>query len=194
MHLKHAVITSVTRDDLPDGGAAHFAKTIGAVRHKCPGVTIEVLTPDFEGREVDIATVCAAKPHVFNHNLETVERLTPQVRSHATYERSLKVLAIAHGFLKESGDLIKSGFMVGLGEEPDEVKKALADLAGAGCDVVTIGQYLPPSRLAHPVIKYVEPETFQYYEEMGLNEGIKCVFAGPLVRSSYLADKVLHER
>lgn len=193
MHLKHAVITSVTRDDLPDGGAKHFACTIRAIRKTCPSTTVEVLTPDFEGRKSDIAIVCDAAPDVFSHNLETVERLTPSVRSHATYKRSLSVLALARRALTKGGKL-KSGLMVGLGETADEVRESLRDLARAGCEIVTIGQYLRPSRTSHPVIKYVEPETFQYYEEMGLNEGIKCVFAGPLVRSSYLADEVFHER
>lgn len=191
MGLRHAVITSVTRDDLPDGGAAHFAKTIEAVRAIDPDITIEVLTPDFEGREGDVRTVCEAGPHVFNHNLETVERLTPSVRSQAGYGRSLEVLKMGRRHL--AGGLIKSGLMVGLGEEDGEVESALEEMAGAGCDIVTIGQYLAPSKSAHPVVKYVEPKKFQYYEGIGLKHGIKYVFAGPLVRSSYLADKVILE-
>lgn len=191
MGLKHAVITSVTRDDLPDGGALHFARTIEAVRVESPGTTIEVLTPDFDGRAEDIKTVCDASPNVFNHNVETVRRITPEVRERATYECSLEVLERARSAMGEGK--VKSGLMVGLGEEEGEVVETLSDLAKAGCDIVTIGQYLPPSRSAAPVIKYVEPKTFQYYERMGLKEGLKHVFSGPLVRSSYLADEVFLE-
>ena len=191
MGLKHAVITSVTRDDLPDGGASHFAYTIESVRKLNPDTTIEVLTPDFEGREGDVMTVCDARPDVFNHNLETVERLTPAVRVRATYRGSLDVLRMAGKHL--AGGIIKSGLMVGLGEEDSEVGQALADLAEAGCQAVTIGQYLPPSKDAARLAKYVEPDKFRDYKELGLKEGIKHVFSGPLVRSSYLADKVLHE-
>jgi lipoic acid synthetase len=191
MGLRHAVITSVTRDDLPDGGAGHFARTIEAVRGLNPKTTIEVLTPDFEGREGDARAVCEARPDVFNHNVETVERLTPTIRVKARYERSLQLLSTARTYLKSG--FIKSGLMVGLGESDREVEDALGDMVKAGCDVVTIGQYLPPSKSAYPVVKYVEPETFQYYEEIGLKLGIKHVFAGPLVRSSYLADQVILE-
>lgn len=191
MGLRHAVITSVTRDDLGDGGAHHFAQTIEAVRVSNPKTTIEVLTPDFEGREGDVRAVCRAGPDVFNHNVETVERLTPTIRSGARYDRSLGVLSIARRHLK--GGRIKSGLMVGLGESDDEVVETLGDMANSGCDVVTIGQYLAPSKSAHPVVKYVEPDKFQYYEEIGLKLGINHVFAGPLVRSSYLADKVMLE-
>jgi lipoic acid synthetase len=189
--LSHAVITSVTRDDLADGGAGHFASTIEAVRGLNPETTIEVLTPDFEGREGDVRTVCDAGPDVYNHNLETVERLTPPIRKKAQYDRSLEVLGMARKHL--TGGLIKSGLMVGLGESDDEVEASLKDLARAGSDIVTIGQYLAPAKSAHPVVKYVEPERFQYYEEIGLKFGIKHVFAGPLVRSSYLADQVILE-
>ncbi len=185
--LSHAVITSVTRDDLPDGGAAHFAATILKTRSVSPGTVIEVLTPDFEGRDEDIATVCEAGPDIFNHNIETIERLTPQVRSSASYRRSLAVLFTARKLLPKMH--IKSGLMVGLGETPDEVDAVLADLAKSGCDIVTIGQYLKPAKTSLPVEEYLEPEVFLEYEEMGLSHGIKRVFAGPFVRSSYMADK-----
>jgi len=189
LNLRHAVITSVTRDDLADGGAAHFAAVISAVRAHCPETTIEVLTPDFEGRERDVKTVCNASPDVFNHNVETVERLAPVIRDRASYARSIEVLARARVLMPHG--LIKSGLMVGLGETDEEVEQAIADLAEAGCDVVTIGQYLRPARTNREVARFVEPETFQRYEAMGLKEGIKHMFCGPFVRSSYLADKAL---
>ncbi|MFA4875235.1 MAG: lipoyl synthase [bacterium] len=214
--LRHAVITSVTRDDLSDGGAAHFAAAISAIRAGCPATSIEVLTPDFEGREGDIEIVCAAGPDVFNHNVETVERLTPMVRNKASYRRSLDVLTKAKNCMVSSrgaeGDVaiprnqgdcfgasaprndtryIKSGLMVGLGETRDEIDSALRDLAGVGCDIVTIGQYLQPTKKALPVAEYIEPKVFLEYEEMGLSLGIKAVFSGPFVRSSYMADKVI---
>ncbi len=188
LKLKHAVITSVTRDDLPDGGAGHFARTIHELRAMVPGTTIEVLTPDFQGREEAIRTVCAAGPDVFNHNLETVERLTSVVRSRASYRGSLAVLAMARGWLPHGR--IKSGIMVGLGEADEEVVLTLRHLGEVGCDVVTVGQYLRPNRKALPVARYVDPETFRAYEAMGLKFGIKQLFCGPFVRSSYLADKV----
>ncbi|MFH1831062.1 MAG: lipoyl synthase [Pseudomonadota bacterium] len=191
MGLLHAVITSVTRDDLPDGGAGHFKQTIIEVRAINPHTTIEVLTPDFEGREADVRLVCEARPCVFNHNVETVRRLTPHVRSKATYERSLEVLRMARQYLMDG--IVKSGFMVGLGETDVEVDETLGDLAEVGCDVVTIGQYLAPSKHAVPVAKYIKPEKFRQYKDMGLNKGINQLFSGPLVRSSYLADDVLHE-
>ncbi len=191
MGLRHAVITSVTRDDLKDGGAGHFRQTIKEVRAINAATTIEVLTPDFEGREGDVCTVCKALPDVFNHNIETVRRLTPKVRSKATYERSISVLMAARKYLTKG--VIKSGFMVGLGEAEAEIEETFADLAEAGCDVVTIGQYIAPSKHAVPVKEYVNPDKFRFYKEMGLKKGIKQLFSGPLVRSSYLADKVLHE-
>lgn len=186
LSLVHAVITSVTRDDLPDGGASHFAETIRAIRKLSPETRIEVLVPDFEGRERDVLSVCEAGPDIFNHNLETVERLTGTVRSGASYERSLRVLGMAKGRAT-----VKSGLMVGLGETDAEIDAALSDLASTGVEVVTIGQYLPPSKVALPVARYVEPEKFREYEVMGLKHGIKRMFCGPLVRSSYLADKVM---
>ncbi len=188
--LKHAVITSVTRDDLADGGAAHFAATITAVRALCPETAIEVLTPDFMGRKEDLNTVCKACPDVFNHNLETVERLTPKVRDkRASYRRSLNVIALARRELPQGH--VKSGLMVGLGESETEVESALSDMARAGCDIVTIGQYLRPAKKNLEVAVYIQPETFQRYEKMGLKQGIKHMFCGPFVRSSYMADKAL---
>lgn len=189
MGLKHAVITSVTRDDLADGGAGHFARTIKEVRSLSPACTIEVLTPDFEGSEDDIRKVCEAKPHVFNHNVETVERLTPIVRDKAVLSRSLDVLNTARRFLPDG--LIKSGLMLGLGETRDEVLGVLRDLKSAGCDIVTIGQYLRPSKNCLAVKDYIEPKAFLEYEEIGLQMGFKHVFSGPFVRSSYLADKAM---
>lgn len=188
MGLAHAVITSVARDDLPDGGAAHFSKTIEEIRRLCPNTTVEVLTPDFEGREKDIRTVCNAGPDVFNHNIETVERLAPLVRSKAGYRRSLAVLSGARRCLDRGS--IKSGLMVGLGETMAEVEQALSDLKSAGCDMATIGQYLRPSKGAIPVAEYIEPEMFRKYEETGMGLGFRSLLAGPFVRSSYLADKV----
>lgn len=188
MGLAHAVITSVTRDDLADGGALHFAKTIEAIRGCSPKTTVEVLTPDFEGRERDIATVCEAFPDVFNHNIETVESLTPQVRNKASYKTSLSVLRTARRFLPHGR--IKSGIMVGLGETKKEVNATLADLAEAGCHIVTIGQYLRPSKLAIPVKKYIEPKVFLEYKEIGLRLGIKSMICGPFVRSSYMAEQI----
>jgi len=189
--LSHAVITSVTRDDLPDGGARHFAATVEACREVTPATSIEVLTPDFEGREPDVATICQAAPDVFNHNLETIERLTPTVRSKASYRRSLAVLAVARRLIGKG--LLKSGLMVGLGELDPEVEETLCDLRHVGCDIVTIGQYLAPSRKALPVVRFVLEETFQRYEAIGRAMGFRAVFAGPFVRSSYCADQVLQD-
>ena len=188
--LKHAVITSVTRDDLSDGGAAHFVRTVEALRRLCPATTVELLVPDFEGREPDIKTICDSRPEVFNHNLETVERLTPGVRDLASYRRSLSVLEIAKK-TSSSSVYLKSGIMVGLGERQAEVVQTLRDLNSVGCDIVTIGQYLRPSRQALPVAEYLEPERFEEYQVIGEEIGLKYLFSGPLVRSSYLADQAL---
>jgi len=182
--LRHVVITSVTRDDLPLGGAAQFALTIKAIKDNIPGISVEVLTPDFKGDEGALKLVFDAGPDIFNHNLETVERLYPVVRPQAIYERSLDVLRLASG----SGIFTKSGIMVGLGESGGEVKKALYDLKGAGCDAVTIGQYLRPARENLEVVEYVEPETFALYERYGCEAGLKYVYSGPFVRSSYNAE------
>lgn len=189
LDLRHVVITSVTRDDLTDGGAKHFVETICAVRAAIPKARVEVLTPDFEGNPASIELVCDACPDVFNHNIETVERLTPTVRNAARYRRSLDALRCARNRLV--GGSIKSGFMLGLGERMDEVREALEDLKGVGCDFVTIGQYLPPSRNAFPVIDYIEPSVFEDLKMEAEEMGFKRVFAGPLVRSSYMADAMV---
>lgn len=187
MRLRHVVITSVTRDDLPDGGSAHFAETVRQVRAAAPESRIEPLTPDFCGDLDAVARVLDAAPDVFNHNLETVERLYPRVRPQARYRRSLDVLAFARG---RSRALTKSGLMVGLGEAPEEVEALLRDLRAAGVEVVTIGQYLQPTQRNLPVAEYVTPRRFAAYREYGLSLGFKMVFSGPLVRSSYLAEAV----
>jgi lipoic acid synthetase len=188
MRLRHVVITAVARDDVPDGGAAHFAQTIEAVRAANSGIVIEVLTSDFNDRDDAIDTVLAARPHLFNHNLETVRRLTPTVRSRATYDRSLSVLrkAKAHG---EPGMFTKSGLMLGLGEHDDEVLTALRDLRGVGCDVLTLGQYLQPTRTNLPVVEFVSPAKFAAFGDAARELGFVHVASGPMVRSSYHADE-----
>ncbi|AAM24873.1 Lipoate synthase [Caldanaerobacter subterraneus subsp. tengcongensis MB4] len=183
--LRHVVVTSVTRDDLPDGGASHFAKTIYELK-KLPGVTVEVLVPDFMGNEEAIRTVVEAKPDVINHNVETVPRLYSRVRPKADYIRSLNLLKK----VKELDPLIltKSGIMVGLGETEEEVIEVMKDLRDIDCDMMTIGQYLRPSHKHIEVAEYVTPEQFKRYEEIGYKLGFKHVASGPLVRSSYHAD------
>lgn len=189
LDIKHVVITSVTRDDLPDGGAYHFAKTIEAVKALCPKVTIEVLIPDFQGDQESLYTVIAAKPDIINHNIETVERLYPQVRPMADYTRSLELIKRVKS--AESEIMTKSGLMVGLGETPDEIKKAMRDLRLSGCDILTIGQYLAPSKQHHPVIEYIHPDMFEEYKSVALEMGFYHVVAGPFVRSSYHAGDAL---
>ena len=192
--LRHVVITSVTRDDLPDGGARHFARTIRAVRSRLPQAVIEVLTPDFEGREESVAAVLDARPDIFNHNIETVPRLYPTVRPEAGYRRSLAVLAYAkkgEGAVPFSvGIFTKSGLMVGLGETDDEVRSAMRDLREVGCDILTIGQYLAPSPQHAPVARFVEPAEFAARESEARALGFAAVAAGPFVRSSYQAEDV----
>jgi lipoic acid synthetase len=187
MRLKHVVITAVARDDLPDGGAAHFRATIEAVRELNPGIVIEVLTPDFNARDEALATVIAARPQVFNHNLETVRRLTPAVRHRATYDRSLAVL----GTVKQRAPEIftKSGLMLGLGEQPDEVLRALEDLRAVGCQILTLGQYLQPTLNHLPVVEFVPPARFEELGAAARKMGFLHVAAGPKVRSSYHADE-----
>lgn len=182
--LGYVVITSVTRDDLPDGGAAHFARTISEVR-TLAGAQVEVLTPDFQGSQEALATVLAAEPVVFNHNIETARRLCPDIRPQADYERSLDVIRQAK--LLGPKSLRKSGFMVGLGETEAEVSELIADLAEAGVQILTIGQYLRPSRRHWPVQRYVEPERFEEYAALGRAAGIPQVLSAPFVRSSYQA-------
>ena len=186
MNLRYVVITSVNRDDLPDGGSAHFAETVRQVRGALPDARVEVLTPDFCGDLDAVECVLAAGPHVFNHNVETAPRLYRRVRPQADFRQSLGVLAFAH----RRGALTKSGFMVGLGETEDEVHELLRDLRAAGTDIATIGQYLQPTRRNLPVAAYIEPRQFERYREYGLSLGFKMVFSGPLVRSSYMADAV----
>jgi lipoic acid synthetase len=187
MGLKHAVITSVDRDDLPDAGAEHWKRVIEAVKATNPDTTIEVLLPDFDGKEELMDIVIAAKPHILGHNLETIRRITPLVRSKAKYDTSLKTLA----YFAASGIPTKSGLMVGLGESHEEVLEALADLRKAGVEIVTLGQYLRPTAKHYPVDKYVTPEEFDLFKQEGLEMGFKYVASAPLVRSSYLADQAV---
>ena len=185
MKLKHVVITAVARDDLKDGGAGHFAMTIDAVRNTNPATIVEILVPDFNNEDWAIEIVMNAKPDIFNHNLETVERLTPLVRSRAKYWRSLAVLKKAKEL---SPDVeTKSGLMLGLGETEEELFQALDDLRDHDVTVLTLGQYLRPSPKHLPVIDYVHPDTFEVYRQVALNKGFKFVASGPLVRSSYHA-------
>ncbi|MFA0741445.1 MAG: hypothetical protein DFNUSKGM_001556 [Candidatus Fervidibacter sacchari] len=186
LNLRHAVITSVARDDLPDQGASQFAKTVRAIKFLCPNTTVEVLTPDFKARPDLIAIVVESSPDVYNHNVETVPRLQKLVRPQASYERSLKVLEIVKELRPQM--LTKSGLMVGLGETVEEVVQVLKDLRSIGCDIVTIGQYIRPTARHLPVARYVTPEEFAELERIGYELGFKYVFAGPFVRSSYLAD------
>lgn len=189
LSLNHVVVTSVTRDDMPDGGAGHFADTVWAIRSVLPGSTIEILTPDFGGNQEAVDKAAASGPNVYNHNLETVPRLYPRVRPVADYRRSLSLLARVKD--KHPGMLTKSGLMVGLGEEPDEITKVMMDLREAGCDLLTIGQYLQPGPMQLPVHQLVEPEQYRWYRRQGLSLGFKEVAAGPFVRSSYRAHEMV---
>jgi lipoic acid synthetase len=186
--LKYVVLTSVTRDDLPDGGAAHFAATIRAIRKLNDEISVEVLVPDFQGSADSLASVLAASPAVLNHNLETIPRLYPAVRPHADYHRSLQVLKEVKRLAP--GTVSKSGFMVGLGEKREEVSALLRDLRKVGCDLVTIGQYLRPSREHHPVVEYIPPDVFQSYRVEAQSLGFLGVASGPYVRSSYQAESL----
>ena len=189
MGLRHIVITSVARDDLPDGGAGHFARCLAAVRQRLPGATLEVLVPDFGAQESAIRTVLNAAPAVFNHNLETVARLTPRVRSKARYLRSLGVLATAKQLAEHVRT--KSGLMLGLGEELEEVRQALRDLRDHRVDIVTLGQYLQPTPRHTPLVRYVPPTEFDALGEFARSLGFMHVESGPLVRSSYHAAEAL---
>jgi len=185
--LRYAVVTSVTRDDLSDGGASLFAATIRAIKKKTPGIKVEVLIPDFKGDEKALKTVIRARPDILNHNLETTERLYPQIkRASQNYERSLKVLEKA----KEMGAVTKSGLMVGLGEKKEEIVQSLSDLRRVSCDLLTIGQYLQPSKTHAPVRKYYSPREFEHLKRTALCLGFRDVESGPLVRSSYKAHKM----
>jgi lipoic acid synthetase len=188
MGLRYVVITSVNRDDLADGGSSHFAETVRRVRKTLPEARVEALTPDFCGDLEAVARVLDAHPHVFNHNLETVARLYRRVRPQADYGQSLAVLRFAK---RRRADLLtKSGLMVGLGERLEEVREALRDLRAADVDVVTIGQYLQPTRRNLAVAEYVPIERFDEYRDYGLSVGFRMMFSGPLVRSSYMAETV----
>ena len=186
MNLNHVVITAVARDDLKDGGAEHFQRTIEAVRETNPGIIIEVLVPDFNDKDWALELVMKARPHIFNHNLETVERLTPLVRSRAKYDRSLAVLKKAKEMV-EGKVATKSGIMLGLGEKPDEIAQAMDDLRSADVTVLTLGQYLRPTPMHLPVVEYVTPERFDEWKDLALSKGFRHVASGPLVRSSYHA-------
>ncbi len=189
LNLRYVVVTSVTRDDLPDGGAGCFAATTAAVRRRLPDAGVEVLTPDFNGDADAVRRVLSAGPVVFNHNLETVERLSAQIRCRATYRRSLAVLALA-ARLGAGRIPVKSGLMVGLGEDDAEVLTAMRDLRDAGVTLLTVGQYLPPSPSHWPLARYVTPEQFARYREAALDMGFVNVAAGPLVRSSFRAEEL----
>lgn len=186
MNLSYVVITSVTRDDLPDGGAEHFVKTVKALRDKIEGVRIELLTPDFNGNHAALEILSEANPDVFNHNLETVRNLFPEVRPDASYDLSLSILAL-FGTISPSTPL-KSGLMLGLGEQDSDVRKAIQDLRSSGVTMLTLGQYLQPSRKHWPVDRYVTPEEFDNWKDFALSEGFNSVASGPLVRSSYHAE------
>ncbi|MCE8618778.1 lipoyl synthase [Bacteroides fragilis] len=185
MKLSHAVITSVDRDDLPDLGAAHWAQTIREIKRLNPETTTEVLIPDFQGRKELVSQVIEAGPEIISHNMETVKRISPQVRSAANYHTSLEVIRQ----IAESGTTAKSGIMVGLGETPAEVEELMDDLIAVGCKILTIGQYLQPTHKHYPVVAYITPEQFAIYKETGFKKGFEQVESAPLVRSSYHAEK-----
>ena len=185
MNLRHAVVTSVTRDDLPDHGAAHWAQTVTAIRQRCPQATIELLISDLDAVPSRLDTVIASKPDIIGHNIETVSRLTPALRSKATYEKSLATLR----YLASQGAVVKSGIMVGLGETEQEVIQTMHDLYDAGVRILTIGQYLQPTAEHYPVAEYIEPQKFEDYKAAALQVGFDYCASAPLVRSSYLADE-----
>jgi lipoyl synthase len=192
LRLNYVVITSVDRDDLPDGGAFHFADTIREVREECPGTTLEVLTGDFSGSRDSLLKVIEARPHVLSHNLETVERLTPAIRDRrASYQTSLLQLQRCKEI--DPSIFTKSSLMLGLGEKPEEVISAMKDLRGIEVDFLTLGQYLRPSKIHHPVEKFVSPEEFEEFKNIGYQLGFKMVASGPLVRSSYKAGEYFIE-
>lgn len=185
LKLKHVVITSVTRDDLPDGGARHWVAMIRRLHEECPGVTMEVLIPDMQGRTDLLDIILDEHPDVISHNLETVRRLTPEVRRVATYDRSLQVLK----YLADKGANTKSGIMLGLGETEEEVLQVMDDLRAVGCRIMTIGQYLQPSKLHYPVQDYIHPDKFEEYRLKGIEKGFAHIESAPMVRSSYHAEK-----
>lgn len=187
MKLKHAVITSVDRDDLKDGGSMIWAETVNEVRKACPGITMETLVPDFQGKWENLQRIIDVHPEIVSHNLETVRRLTKEVRVQAKYDRSLEALKR----LKEGGMKTKSGIMLGLGETEEEVYETMDDLRHVGVDVLTIGQYMQPSKKHLEVIEFIKPEIFATYKEIGLKKGFRFVESGPLIRSSYHAERHL---
>lgn len=191
MGLMHVVITSVARDDLRDGGALHFSRCIEAVHKRLPQSIIEVLTPDFQGNRKAIETVCDANPHIFNHNIETVERLQRAVRPAARYERSLSVLSHINQYRPQI--VTKSGMMLGLGERPEEIKQTLADLRHHHCQILTLGQYLQPGDIHVPVQRFVSPEEFDHCGNLARQMGFASVASGPFVRSSYNAKEVYEQ-
>ncbi len=187
MQLRYVVLTSVTRDDLEDGGAAHWAATVEAIRHQSPDAAIELLIPDMDAKPHLLDVILASKADIVGHNIETVERLTPEVRSRAKYRTSLATLR----YLSEQGAVTKSGLMLGLGEREEEVLQTLADLRDAGVRIVTLGQYLRPTLGHHPVAAYITPEKFEWYRQQALEMGFRYCASAPLVRSSYLAEEAL---
>lgn len=189
LDLRHVVVTSVTRDDLPYGGADHFARVVGAIKEKNPRMIVEVLIPDLKGDEYSLELVVKARPEIINHNMETVPRLYPQVRPGAIYQRSIDLIKAAKKI--DAHIITKSGIMVGLGETEEEVIKVLQDLREVSCDFVTIGQYLPPSQAHYPLQEYVHPDQFERYREIALTLGFSHVASAPLVRSSYHAAEAL---
>jgi len=189
LHLKHVVITSVSRDDLPDGGSGHFAETVRAVKEEVPGATVEILTPDFGGDREAIRVAAESGADIYNHNVETVPRLYSEIRSCADYRRSLDLLFHVKWCAPELPT--KSGFMVGLGENPDEVVAVMRDLRDVGCEILTVGQYLRPRKKNVPVVEYVPQERFAEYERTGYELGFHVVMSGPLVRSSFHADAAM---
>lgn len=188
LQLKHVVITSVDRDDLEDCGAGHWADMIRALKKECPETTMEVLVPDFKGRLDLLDMVIAEGPNIISHNLETVRRLTPEVRCFATYDCSLNVLK----HIAESGIRCKSGIMLGLGETREEILQTMDDLLSVGCEVMTIGQYLQPTKEHYPLQDYIHPDVFAEYAEIGKKKGFRHIESSPLVRSSYHAEKHIH--
>ena len=191
LKLRHVVLTCATRDDLPDGGAEHFAQTVRAIREKCPTATVETLISDMKMNTDALDTVIAAHPEVLNHNVETVRELQSAVRPQARYERSLDVLRYCKQ--KDPTILTKTGFMVGLGETDEQIDRLMDDILATGCDILTIGQYLQPSPNHHPLARYVTPEEFARYKETALRKGFRHVASAPLARSSYKAWEVLED-
>ena len=187
MNVKHAVITSVDRDDLPDGGSEIWAQTVRAIRHQSPGTTLETLIPDFAGKWENLARIIQVAPEIVSHNLETVRRLTKEVRIQAKYDRSLEVLRR----LRQAGIKTKSGVMLGLGESFEEVVETMDDLRSVDCQILTLGQYLQPTPKHLPVVEFIHPDTFAELQKIGLEKGFRYVESGPLVRSSYHAEKHL---